>query len=265
MLYEKSNVKEDQVGDFYVPIQNRTTLLKQKKCGFIKEEQTIIRPVFWMKCNTSVDNQVSVPEFEHEFLLYKEKHSQFCLFLFYFSTPPPLKKNLFFFFLILLFFVCACMGLPLLIRKPPGTLFSWEKNEWYRKHGYNLPFDTFLISQWTCLFILDASFFYFLTHFLTVYENVESPSLDFESLKLTLSQIEQGYINPYTTWSSIVMAFFTTLVKVLSVTTSMIDTEDPVVAKERGKTPRSPTYIRRYGAPVIDVYSGVCNICKVKV
>lgn len=215
-----------------------------------------------MKCNTSVDNQVRFLNLSMIFSFIKEKHSQFCLFCFIFQLLPLLKKNPFF---LLLFFLCACMGLPLLIRKPPGTLFSWEKNEWYRKHGYNLPFDTFLISQWTCLFILDASFFYFLTHFLTVYENVEPPSLDFESLKLTLSQIEQGYINPYTTWSSVVMAFFTTLVKVLSVTTSMIDTEDPVVAKERGKTPRSPTYIRRYGAPVIDVYSGVCNICKVKV
>ncbi|GAA5802238.1 hypothetical protein HPULCUR_007701 [Helicostylum pulchrum] len=151
------------------------------------------------------------------------------------------------------------MGFPSFIKKTPGTTFPWEKNEWYRKHGYNLPFDTYLILQWTCLFILDITFFCFLTHFLTVYDNVETPVLlDFENLQLTLLQIEKkAYINPYTTWSCLLMAIFTTLVKLLSVTTSMIDTEDPEVAEKRGQTSRSPTYIRRYGAPVIDSYSGI--------
>ncbi|KAI8077152.1 hypothetical protein BDF21DRAFT_58308 [Thamnidium elegans] len=156
------------------------------------------------------------------------------------------------------------MGFPFFIKKAPGTSFHWEKNDWYRKHGYNLPLDSYLIMQWTCLFILDISFFCFLTHFLTVYENVET-ALDFESLKLTLLHIDQVYINPYSTWSCKMMALFTTLVKLLSVTTSMIETEDPVVTKQRGVITRSQTYMRRYGIPVIDSYSGICNICRIKV
>lgn len=62
-----------------------------------------------------------------------------------------------------------------------------------------------------------------------------------------------------------IMAGLTTLVKVLSVTTSIIETEDPAVTSQRGQVTRSQTYVRRYGIPVIDSYSGICNICRVKV
>lgn len=61
------------------------------------------------------------------------------------------------------------------------------------------------------------------------------------------------------------MAGLSTIVKILSVTTSMIETEDPVVTSQRGLVTRSLTYVRRYGIPVIDSFSGVCNICRVKV
>jgi hypothetical protein len=61
------------------------------------------------------------------------------------------------------------------------------------------------------------------------------------------------------------MAGLTTLVKILSVTTSMVETEDPTVTSQRSHVSRSQTYVRRYGIPVIDSYSGVCNICRVKV
>lgn len=55
------------------------------------------------------------------------------------------------------------------------------------------------------------------------------------------------------------------LVKVLSITTSSIDTEDPVVTSQRSQVNRSHTYVRRNGIPVIDSFTSVCNICRVKV
>lgn len=61
------------------------------------------------------------------------------------------------------------------------------------------------------------------------------------------------------------MAGLTTLVKVLSISTSMIETEDPVVTIQRNHVTRSQTYVRKYGIPVIDSFSGICNICRVKV
>lgn len=61
------------------------------------------------------------------------------------------------------------------------------------------------------------------------------------------------------------MVFLSILVKLLSVTTSMIETEDPIVSKQRHTVSRSQSYVRRYGIPVIDSYSGICNICRIKV
>jgi hypothetical protein len=55
------------------------------------------------------------------------------------------------------------------------------------------------------------------------------------------------------------------LVKVLSITTSSIDTEDPVVTSQRDQVNRSQTYVRRNGIPVIDSFTSICNICRVKV
>ncbi|KAL7311916.1 hypothetical protein PS15m_009626 [Mucor circinelloides] len=61
------------------------------------------------------------------------------------------------------------------------------------------------------------------------------------------------------------MIGLTTLVKILSISTSMVETEDPVVTKQRHQVSRSQTYARRYGIPVIDSFTGICNICRIKV
>lgn len=61
------------------------------------------------------------------------------------------------------------------------------------------------------------------------------------------------------------MLGFTTLVKLLSISTSMIETEDYVVTSQKSQVARSQTYVRRYGIPVIDSYTGICNICRIKV
>lgn len=61
------------------------------------------------------------------------------------------------------------------------------------------------------------------------------------------------------------MIGLTTLVKILSISTSMVETEDPVVTKQRQQISRSQTYARRYGIPVIDSFTGICNICRIKV
>lgn len=62
-----------------------------------------------------------------------------------------------------------------------------------------------------------------------------------------------------------VMIGLTTLVKILSISTSTVETEDPVVTKQRHQVSRSQTYARRYGIPVIDSFTGICNICRIKV
>ena len=61
------------------------------------------------------------------------------------------------------------------------------------------------------------------------------------------------------------MALLTILVKVLSIATSIVDTEDAAVKSQKDQVPRSQTYVRRYGIPVIDTYTGVCNMCRIKV
>lgn len=59
------------------------------------------------------------------------------------------------------------------------------------------------------------------------------------------------------------MIFLSASVKLLSVTTSMVDTEDSAVAS--ANVGRSQTYVRRYGIPVIDSFTCICSICRVKV
>lgn len=61
------------------------------------------------------------------------------------------------------------------------------------------------------------------------------------------------------------MLGFTAIVKILSISTSLIETEDPIVTNQKGQVARSQTYVRRYGIPVIDSYTGICNICRIKV
>lgn len=94
------------------------------------------------------------------------------------------------------------MGFPFQFKRTPGTSY-WEKNDWYRRHGYRLPIDVYMIMQWVCLIILDVGFFCFLVHFITVYEKLDTqPILDttFENLNPALTQANNSYINPYTTW-----------------------------------------------------------------
>lgn len=61
------------------------------------------------------------------------------------------------------------------------------------------------------------------------------------------------------------MLGFTTIVKLLSICTSLIETEDPTVNSQKNQVTRSQTYVRRYGIPVIDSYTGICNICRIRV
>ncbi|KAG2184254.1 hypothetical protein INT44_009269 [Umbelopsis vinacea] len=61
------------------------------------------------------------------------------------------------------------------------------------------------------------------------------------------------------------MAFLSVLTKLLSLTTSLIDTEDGSVAKKRIDTPRSQSYVRRVGVSVVNARTGLCGICRVKV
>lgn len=62
-----------------------------------------------------------------------------------------------------------------------------------------------------------------------------------------------------------IMAGFSIGVKVLSIITSIIPTEDPIVASQKDQVSRSKTFIRRYGIPVVDSSTGICGICRVKV
>jgi hypothetical protein len=105
------------------------------------------------------------------------------------------------------------MGFPFTIKRSPGTVFYWEKNDWYRKNGYKIPLDSYLIMQWVCLITLDIGFFCFLVHFITVYENVSiPPTIDttFENLYEGLNQADNIYISPFSTWSCKISFFFET-------------------------------------------------------
>lgn len=61
------------------------------------------------------------------------------------------------------------------------------------------------------------------------------------------------------------MVAFSIGVKLLSIITSFVSTEEPIVARQRHQVPRSKTYVRRYGIPVVDSMTSVCGICRIKV
>ncbi|KAI9259514.1 DHHC palmitoyltransferase-domain-containing protein [Phascolomyces articulosus] len=61
------------------------------------------------------------------------------------------------------------------------------------------------------------------------------------------------------------MVAFSIGVKLLSIITSFIPTEDSIVTTQRHEVPRSKTYVRKYGIPVVDSATGVCGICRIKV
>lgn len=128
-----------------------------------------------------------------------------------------MKKNVFFVFFSLLlnlylffsqFFnqrkAYFLMGFPFTIKRAPGTVYYWEKNDWYRKSGYRIPIDSYLILQWICLIILDIGFFCFLVHFTTIYENTNIKAITettFEALHQGWNQINSSYIDPLSTWN----------------------------------------------------------------
>ncbi|ORE13909.1 hypothetical protein BCV71DRAFT_238882 [Rhizopus microsporus] len=137
----------------------------------------------------------------------------------------------------------------------------WEKNEWSRKHGYSRPLDTYFILQWVSSLTLDIGFFGFLTHFVSDYTTSVSESA---SLQADWTEFRNTAQVPWwISWNAVIMFGLSGLVKTLSVTTSLIDTEDLAVKQQQ--VPRSQTYIKRFGIPVIDSYTGICNICRVKV
>ncbi|KAJ2961357.1 hypothetical protein NQZ79_g3379 [Umbelopsis isabellina] len=55
------------------------------------------------------------------------------------------------------------------------------------------------------------------------------------------------------------------MIKLFCITTSWINTEDVTVARKRIDTPRSQSYVRRIGIPVVDAHTQLCGICRVKV
>lgn len=46
-----------------------------------------------------------------------------------------------------------------------SSIPSWEDNDWFRNHGYQSPFDNYLILQWIACITVDLGFFGFLYHF----------------------------------------------------------------------------------------------------
>ncbi|KAI8082523.1 DHHC palmitoyltransferase-domain-containing protein [Gilbertella persicaria] len=161
--------------------------------------------------------------------------------------------------------------MPLSFRIPffqraPGTVYFWEQNEWSRRHGYQFPIDAYLITQWLSLIGLDVGFFLFLIYFLPQDVSFEKPTeITPDNLDDIWTQFNRQHRDPLSSWECKIMTLLTVLVKMLSITTSMIDTEDPTVKIQKDQVTRSRTYVRRYGIPVIDSFTGVCNMCRIKV
>jgi hypothetical protein len=96
------------------------------------------------------------------------------------------------------------MRFPFTIKRAPGLVYAWDRNDWFRRHGYQMPIDSYLILQWTCLILLDAGFFLFLVYFTTEYGNISiSPTKEttIENLKLGYILLKNSYIEPFDTWT----------------------------------------------------------------
>ncbi|KAI8380665.1 DHHC palmitoyltransferase-domain-containing protein [Choanephora cucurbitarum] len=151
-------------------------------------------------------------------------------------------------------------------QRAPGMSYSWEKNNWSRRHGYHLPIDTYMMTQWLCLIGLDVGFFCYLLYFLPPKTALVVPDeITSDNLNDIWTRFSQLRFDPLHSVECKIMALLTILVKVLSIATSMVDTEDAAVKSQKDQVPRSQTYVRRYGIPVIDTYTGVCNMCRIKV
>ncbi|KAI9487557.1 MAG: DHHC palmitoyltransferase-domain-containing protein [Benjaminiella poitrasii] len=152
------------------------------------------------------------------------------------------------------------------IKRAPGVVYAWEENDWYRKHGYQIPLDSYLILQWVCLILLDGGFFFFLVSFTTEYNNAAIvKDMTMKGVYENWNSLGSSSTISITSWKCTVMFGLSALVKVLSVWTSLTETEDPIVANQHGFVSRSQSYVKRYGVPVIDSITSICNICRIKV
>lgn len=97
------------------------------------------------------------------------------------------------------------MVFPIQMKRSPGTVYAWEKNDWSRRHGYQLPIDSYLLLQWLCLLLLDAAFFCYLIHFLAQYQLTATPSI--ENLLVNYNEMNMQYVNPFQL-SSCKISFF---------------------------------------------------------
>lgn len=148
----------------------------------------------------------------------------------------------------------------------------WDRNEWFRRHGYHRPFDNYLFLQWLASGIVDIGFFCFLIHF------IQQSPLDEERALLSAlwyppttaataapTSTTEYFAWPMAHWAWYIFAAFSVAVKVLSLATSFIETEDQSVAMQREHVPRSKAYVRKYGIPVVDYQTSICGICRIKV
>ncbi|CAO3651137.1 unnamed protein product [Mucor fragilis] len=92
------------------------------------------------------------------------------------------------------------MGFPFtIIKKAPGIVYTWEKNDWSRRHGYQMPIDLYLVMQWICLLLLDSGFFCFLIYFTTT--RSATTASDGATLEALLNNLPPTTDSPYATWS----------------------------------------------------------------
>ncbi|KAI8069587.1 DHHC palmitoyltransferase-domain-containing protein [Gongronella butleri] len=156
--------------------------------------------------------------------------------------------------------------IPIRRSRSAYTTAYWEQNEWSRRHGYQFPLDTYLVMQWVVAVLLDIFFYCFLVFFITPL----SPSFAMQVqpvLDTWISDHASAAVSTSTwvnvTLARMIMILITIGIKILSIATSLIETEDPVV--QACQVSRSKTYVRKYGISVIDPYNGICGICRVKV
>lgn len=93
------------------------------------------------------------------------------------------------------------MGFPFsIIKRAPGIVYTWEKNDWARRHGYQMPIDLYLILQWVCLLLLDLGFFGFLVYFTT--KSTSETETTLEALLKELPPVfDNSYSDSFSSWS----------------------------------------------------------------
>ncbi|RUS27929.1 hypothetical protein BC938DRAFT_482558, partial [Jimgerdemannia flammicorona] len=126
--------------------------------------------------------------------------------------------------------------------------YFWERNDWSRRHGCHAPWDSWFLLQSVCLVVVDLGFYCFLAEFL-------DDNNDDDDVRQAAWHTSR--------WAYTIMLFMTVIPRLLVLVTAGTDTTDPVVVA--ANVPRSRTYVKQYGIPVIDSHTGVCGICRVKV